>query len=93
MQRNVNACLGTGEGWPERVSGHEGQSQRRDHLPGIGVRIAGQLPALPEEGLSLAAEVLVVDAHLQIAVAGDARPGQVVAAEDYRPVVDEDQLI
>lgn len=72
MQRNVNACLGTGKGWPERVSGHKGQSQRSHQLPGVGVRVAGQFPALPEEGLGLLGEVLVVDAGRELAVAGDA---------------------
>ena len=45
-------------------SGHERQGQGRDQLPGIGVWIRGQLPALPTQGLGLAAEVLVLNAPL-----------------------------
>ena len=75
-----------------RASEHERQGERHDQFPGIGVCITGQLPALPEEGLGLTAEALVLDAHRQLAVAGDARPGRVVAAEYQRLMVDEAQL-
>ncbi len=36
---------------------------------------------------------LVVDAGRQPTVAGDTRPGQVVAAEEQGLIVDEDQLL
>ena len=74
-------------------SRHKGQIQRRHQLPGVGVRITGQLPALPEEGLGLAVQIRVLDTDRELEVGADAGPGQVVAAKDDDGVIDEDQLL
>ena len=67
----MRARPGRGGLWPEGISGHEWQSQRRDQLPGVGVRVDGHFPALPEEGLGLFGEVRVIDAGREFAVTGN----------------------